>query len=169
MTRIEEALNATLKYSGLAASACFGILSIVPIPGVDAIALTPITKTLCDKITRIYGYSSLSGMAMFTGVIIGAASGAKLAVSVTSVIPVIGAGANAVATATLHMVTGFALTITLDMLYEGSISEEYIRDSPVGFISGLMGVATDAVGNIARGYGPMDSILKAKSAMKALT
>lgn len=166
MAKIDDALSATLKYSALAGGACFGFLSLIPIPGADALVLTPITIAMCKKITSIYGYSSLSGMATFTGLIIGAESGAKLAVSVTSFVPIIGPGANSVATTSLHMITGIALTIALDMLYEGSISEEYIKKTPAAFISTLMGIATGAAGDIARGYNPTDCILKAGSAMR---
>ena len=147
----EQAVSQTLGHAITAASTSFGLKFFLPIPGIDAAPLTLITQRLCNKIASIYGYKSLRGLSTFTGVVIGAATGAKLATEVTSFIPIAGATASAIATFTLHMVTGVMLIIAFEALKQGSIEEEDLINSPVAAISELAEIALHKVADILRG------------------
>lgn len=140
-----------LAYASGAAAASGVIKLFLPFPGSDVAPLTAITKSMCDNVTAIYGYQSLKGLSEFIGVLIGAAEGMTLAAEVSSFIPVIGAGANAVAMFTLHALTGFALILVFELLGAGEITEEDVRATPVGLVSRILGSATDVVANVIKG------------------
>jgi len=150
-SKSEQAVSQTVGHAIAAAGTSFGLKFFFPIPAIDAAPLTLITQRLCNKIAAIYGYKSLRGLSTFTGIVIGAASGAKLATEVTSLIPVAGATAGAIATFTLHMVTGVMLIIAFEALKQGSIKEEDLINSPVAAISELAEIALHKVADILRG------------------
>jgi uncharacterized protein (DUF697 family) len=151
MSRIQEARNCVLRYAFGSSGVCGIFKLIIPIPLIEVGVLTLVTKKMCDKITRIYGYNSLSGMATFFGVLIGAASGVKLATGILDVIPGLGAGANAIATFSLHVITGIILIAVCELLDDESINESDLANSTVDTISKVLGSVTDVIGDFVRG------------------
>jgi uncharacterized protein (DUF697 family) len=151
MSRLSDARNTILGYA-FGSAGVVGVFKVfVPIPAVEVGLLTAVTIGMCNKIARIYGYESLSGISTFIGVLVGAANGVKLATSTLDLIPGIGAGANAIATFTLHTVTGIALIIVFELLDAGEITNKDIQKSPIGFINALLGAATSVIGGFVRG------------------
>jgi hypothetical protein len=106
---------------------------------------------MSEDIARIYGYESLTGISQFSGVVVGAATDAKLGAEVLSFVPFAGAGANAIATFSLHILTGICLMIAFESMIEGNIDESIVRNTPAALISTLLGAATDVVGDCLRG------------------
>ena len=164
MSKIEKARDVTLHYAFGASGACFLFKAILPIPWIEVSALTAVTMKMCQEITSIYEYNSLAGMTTFFGVVIGAASGAKLATGVLDAIPGIGAGANAIATFTLHTVTGIILIAICELLDQGCITENDLKKSNVATISKMLGTVTLLVGTFVRGDNLQDSINSVKNA-----
>lgn len=165
MSKLERARDTILGYA-FAASGVIGAFKIfVPIPYIEVGALTWCTKSMCDRIARIYGYESLSGMSTFFGVVIGAALGVKLATGILDTIPGIGATANAIATFTLHSVTGVILIAVCELLDDGCITESDIRNSSAATISKILGTVTDNVAGFVRGN-PVDAINHVKEAYR---
>jgi uncharacterized protein (DUF697 family) len=158
----DDAWGSVCLYS-ISAACTSGITKFfIPIPWIDVAPLTWITKKMSEDVTNIYGYKSLTGISQFTGVIVGAATGAKLGTEVLSIIPFAGAGANAIATFSIHMLTGICLMITFESMIEGNIDESIVRNTPAAFISTLLGTATDVVGDFVRGD-VTGALTKAKS------
>lgn len=151
MSKLEDARNCILQNAFMSAGACGVLKGFVPIPWIEVGALTFITKRMCDKIARIYGYESLSGMSTFFGVVVGAATGAKLAAGILDVIPGLNIGANAIATFTLHTVTGIIVISACELLDEGLITDKNIRNSTAGTISKILGAVTAVVSGFVRG------------------
>lgn len=157
--KIDQARNTILLYATGSAGVVGIFKIVVPIPLIEVGALTAITMKMCREIAKIYGYESLGGISTFFGVLVGAAMGVKLAASTLDMIPGIGAGANAIATFTLHSVTGIALIVVFELLNEGGISNTDLQNSPAGFIDALLGAVTKVVGGFVRGdyYGAIES------------
>ncbi len=156
-----DALLSTLAWATTAAGTAFGMRFFIPIPGIDIGPLTLITTTMTRRLAARYGYDSLSGLAVFVGVVVGAASGAKLAAEVLTLVPGLGAGANAAATFSLHAITGVVLILVFNMLKDGAITESFIKRSPIGAISELVGLATTIVACVVRGGDGNDAIKEA--------
>jgi uncharacterized protein (DUF697 family) len=151
MGKLDEARDCVLQNAFLSAGACGIFKGLVPIPWLEVGALTWVTKRMCDKIVDIYGYQNLSGMSTFFGVVIGAATGAKLAAGILDVVPLLNIGANAVATFTLHTVTGIIVIAACELLDDGAISNKDIECSTIGTISKILGSVTAVIGGFARG------------------
>lgn len=161
----QEAKNCVMLYALGASGACGFFKLIVPIPFVEVVALTAVTKKMCKEITSIYGYSSIDGMGTLFGVAVGAFSGAKLATGILDIIPGLGAGANAIATYSLHTLTGFSLILICELLKDGKIKESDIRDSSLSVINIVAKISTSLIGGFLRGD-LNDSIAAGKRAFK---
>jgi uncharacterized protein (DUF697 family) len=157
--KIKKARNTILSYAFGSAGVVGLFKLVVPIPAIEVGALTAVTMAMCKKIAQIYGYESLGGISKFFGVLVGAAMGVKLAASTLDVIPGLGAGANAIATFTLHGVTGIALIVVFELLEDGGITNADIQSTPAGFVNALLGAVTGVVGGFVRGdyYGAIQN------------
>ncbi|MEI7768699.1 MAG: hypothetical protein WCI67_01860 [Chloroflexales bacterium] len=147
----KKAIEYALAFATTGAGASFGIKTFVPIPIIDAIPQTILVKIMADQISSIYGFRSLKGLTAFTGMLVGAAGGVKLASEVTTFIPVAGPGTSAITTFALHMSVGIVLIITLELIREGTISEDYIRSATINDVGVLLGLATEVLMDIVSG------------------
>jgi uncharacterized protein (DUF697 family) len=161
----QRAKNCTMMYALGASGACGFFKLIIPIPFIEVGALTLVTKKMCKEITNIYGYSSIEGLGTLFGVAIGAFSGAKLATGFLDFFPGIGAGANAIATFSLHTLTGYSLILICELLKDGKITEKDIKNSPISIIDIIAKISITAVGGFLRGD-LNDAILSGKRAFK---
>ncbi|NTU80909.1 MAG: hypothetical protein HGA45_16265 [Chloroflexales bacterium] len=146
-----RAVEHMFAFATAGAGASFSIKTFVPLPVVDAVPQTLIVKGMSDQLASIYGYNKLKGLTVFTGVLVAAGSGVKLASEVITFVPFAGPSTSAVTAFGLHMLTGVALIITFELLQKGAIAEDYIKTTSVDEIAHLLGLASRALLNILRG------------------
>ena len=144
----------TVIWSAAKASATALIpLSIIRVP-----ALTKITSEMADEVVSSYGYKSLSGISTFFSIVLGAATGVRIANEVLERIPGIGTCAACVSTASLHLFTGAVLVGVCEMIKAGRITDAELQNT--GFCKILCGRlvknATQIVGNLIRGRNPIE-------------
>ncbi|MEI8308690.1 MAG: hypothetical protein WCF99_16640 [Chloroflexales bacterium] len=116
----------------------------------DAVPQTLIVKIMSDQLAAIYGLSSLRELTIFTGKIVGATGGIKLASEVVALVPLplIGAGTSAVTSFTLQLSVGIVLIIVFELLRENIIHESYIRNITLDDMGILLGFATEVMSEI---------------------
>jgi hypothetical protein len=163
----KKAIEYTLAFATTGAGASFSIKTFVPLPVIDAIPQNLITKVMTDQLASMYGFSELKGLNSFMGMVVGAASGMKLASELATFIPVAGPGSSAVTTFAIHMSEGIVLTIVFELIREGAIPEEYVKNATFGDISILLGLAAETMIEIVRGGDGVESVTHAIEKFKA--
>lgn len=167
--QVKEAIDYAVGFATVGAGASFSIKTFVPLPAIDAVPQTLIVKTMSNQLASSYGFSSLKGLTLFTGMLVGAGSGAKLASEVATFIPVAGPSTSAITSFALHMSTGIVLIILFELLQEGVIAEDYMRNTSTSEISFLLGLAAEAMMDILRGQDSVGAIGAAVEKFKAQT
>jgi hypothetical protein len=162
-----KAVELALAFATAGAGASFSIKTFVPIPVIDAVPQTLIVKTMSDQVASIYGFQALKGLTVFTGALVGAGSGLKLASEVATFIPVAGPSTSAITAFALHMTTGISLIIVFELLQEGAIAEDYIRNVGISDISNLLSLASQSLLEIVRGDDRAGAIRVAVDGFKA--
>lgn len=122
----------------------------VGLSGVEVMLLTKATKWMCGQVAEKYGYREISGMSKFIGVLVGTATGIVLANKIIEIVSGVGEAANAVATATLHLVTGIGIAAVCELIHEGIIDEKYIKNVKTEQVSKILGVAVDLLARSVR-------------------
>ncbi|NTW97924.1 MAG: hypothetical protein HGB28_05170 [Oscillochloris sp.] len=158
---VKKGIEYALAFATTGAGASFSIKTFIPLPVIDAVPQTLIVKTMSHQIASIYGYSALKGLTTFTGILVGSASGMKLASEVITFIPVAGPGTSAVTTFALHMSTGIVLVIVFELLQAGLITEDYIQNTTSDDVGFLLNLATQVLLDILRGNDGVDATSEA--------
>lgn len=148
---VRGAIEYALAFSTTGAGASFSIKTFIPLPAADAVPQTLILKVMSSQLASIYGYSHLRGLNLFTGLVLGAGSGAKIASELATFIPIAGPGANAITAFALHMSTGIVLILVFELLQEGAVAEDYLQNTSSSEIGLLLTLATEVLADVLRG------------------
>lgn len=154
----KRAVEQAFAFAAAGAGASFSIKTFIPLPVVDAVPQTLIVKGLSDQLAAIYGYHPLKGLTLFTGVLVGAGGGGKLASEAITWIPFAGPPASAVTAFGLHMLTGVALIITFELLQQGAIAEDYLTNPNISEVGHLLSLSSQALLDMLRGGDQAEAI-----------
>ncbi|NNJ11492.1 hypothetical protein EKD04_014235 [Chloroflexales bacterium ZM16-3] len=147
----KKAVEYALAFATAGAGASFSIKTFVPIPVIDAVPQTIIVTVMANQLASIYKLSSLKGLTIFTGKIVGAAGGVKLASEVITFVPVAGPSTSAATSFAVHMSVGIVLIIVFELIQSGAIPEDFINNVTVSDMTALLSLAAEALGKIVRG------------------
>ncbi len=151
MAKLDDARYCILQNGFMSAGASGVFKALVPIPWLEIGPLTWVTRNMCEQIAGCYGYEDLPGMDHFFAVVIAEATTAKLAAGIFDFVPGFNIGTNAVATFTLHAVTGIIVTAACELLDAGKIAPQEIENANRESVKKIMGTVTSIVYDFARG------------------
>ncbi len=151
---LQESCKIVIDSSVKAAGTALIPLSIVRVP-----ALTKITASMAKRIVTLYGYQSLSGLTSFFSIVLGAATGVRIANEVLAHVPMLGTGAACISTACLHLFTGGVLIGVCELIKAGNLSDSELQDTKFCkvFCSRLIENASNIVFRTIRGLNPLES------------
>ncbi len=151
MAKIDDARFCILQNGFMSAGAAGVFKALVPVPWLEIGPLTWVTRNMCDQIAGCYGYEDLPGMDHFFAMVIAEATTAKLAAGIFDFVPGFNIGTNAIATFTLHAVTGIIVIAACELLDEGLIAAREIEEANRETIKKVISTVNSVVYDFARG------------------
>lgn len=157
----KQAIDYAYDVAATGAGASFLVKFCNPLPISDVLSQVVTMKVISDKIATIYGFKALPGRTGFTGKLVGAGGGVKLASEVAIPIPFVGIGASTIAAFCIQMSASIAFIIIFELRQKGSIPEDYMKTASPRDIAYLLRLAVEAVGDILLGKDRVDAVSKA--------
>ncbi|NNJ10933.1 hypothetical protein EKD04_011380 [Chloroflexales bacterium ZM16-3] len=154
----QQAIDYAFDLAATGAGASFIVKFCNPLPISDALSQIVIMKVIADDIASIYGFKALPGLTGFTGKLVGAGGGVKLASEVAMPLPFIGIGASTFAAFCIQMSASIVFIIIFELRQSGSIPEDYMKTAGPRDIAYLLRLAVEVLGAILRGKDRVDAI-----------
>ncbi len=147
----KEAIDYAIGLASLGAGVSCIVKICNPLPISDILSQVVTMKIISDDIASIYGFKSLPGQKRFTGKLVGAGGGAKLASEAAMLVPFLGLGASTAAAFSIQVTAGIVFIIIFELLQKGRIPEDYMKTASASDIAILLRLAAAVIGDILGG------------------
>lgn len=154
----KQAMDYALDVAATGAGASFLVKICNPLPISDIISQVVTMKVISDKIASIYGFKAVPGQTTFTGKLLGAGGGVKLASEVAMPIPFVGLGASTIAAFSIQMSASIVFILIFELRQRGAIPEDFMKTAKPGEIAYLLRLAIEVIADILRGKDHVDAI-----------
>ncbi|NTU79170.1 MAG: hypothetical protein HGA45_07170 [Chloroflexales bacterium] len=155
---VKQAIDYAFDLAATGAGASFIVKFCNPLPISDVISQVVTMKVISNNIASIYGFRALPGLTRFTGKLVGAGGGVKLASEVTMPIPFIGLGASTIAAFCIQMSASIVFVIIFELRQKGSIPQDYMKTASPSDIAYLLRLAVEVIGDILRGKDRVEAV-----------
>lgn len=154
----KQAIDYALDVAAAGAGASCLVKFCNPLPVSDILSQVVTMRVISERIASIYGFKALPGQTRFTGKLLGAGGGVKLASEVAMPVPFVGLGASTIAAFCIQMSASVVFILIFELRQQGRIPEDYMKTASPREIAHLLRLAVEVTGAILRGNDRLDAV-----------
>ncbi|NTW97444.1 MAG: hypothetical protein HGB28_02730 [Oscillochloris sp.] len=154
----KKAIDYAFDVAATGAGASFIVKFCNPLPISDAISQVVTMKVISDDIASIYGYKGLPGLTTFTGKLLGAGGGVKLASEFIMPLPLLGIGVSTIAAFGIQVSASIVFIIIFELRQKGSVPDDYMKTASPSDIVYLLRLSVEVIGDVLRGKDRVEAV-----------